>query len=70
MIDMLVNSEAPQGTQPEEDRIVTIAADATAMRMGDGGCRSAYNIPRATGTKTEVIGDVTNAGAPEATNPR
>jgi len=57
--------KAKQGKQPEEARASTTDAEATVMKMGDGGFRPAYNAQYATDTETQVIVgvEVTTAGS-------
>jgi hypothetical protein len=44
-----------QGKKPEEARSSTTDAEATVMKMGDGGFRPAYNAQYATDTESQVI---------------
>jgi transposase len=44
-----------QGKKPEEARASTTDAEATVMKMADGGYRPAYNAQFATDTETQVI---------------
>ena len=44
-----------QGKNPEEARSSTTDADATIMKMGDGGFRPAYNFQFASDTASQVI---------------
>jgi transposase len=44
-----------QGKKPEEARASTTEAEATVMKMGDGGFRPAYNAQLATDTDAQVI---------------
>lgn len=44
-----------RGEQPEEARASTTDAEATVMKMGDGGFRPAYNAQYATDTESQVI---------------
>ena len=44
-----------QGKKPEEARASTTEAEATVMKMGDGGFRPAYNAQLATDTENQVI---------------
>ena len=57
--------KAKQGKKPEEARASTTDAEATVMKMGDGGFRPAYNAQYATDTETQVIVgvEVTTAGS-------
>jgi transposase len=57
--------KAKQGKKPEEARASTTDAEATVMKMGDGGFRPAYNAQYATDTETPVIVgvEVTTAGS-------
>jgi hypothetical protein len=57
--------KAKQGKQPEEARASTTDAEATVMKMGDGGCRPAYNAHYASDTESQVIVgvEVTTAGS-------
>src|SRR5512135_1828552 len=45
-----------QGKKPEDARACTTDAEATVMKMGDGGFRPAYNAQLATDTEAQVIG--------------
>ncbi|HYQ92910.1 MAG TPA: IS1182 family transposase [Candidatus Competibacteraceae bacterium] len=47
-----------QGKKPEDARASTTEAEATIMKMGDGGFRPAYNAQLATDTETQVIAGV------------
>jgi transposase len=47
--------KAQQGKKPEEARASTTDAEATVMKMGDGGFRPAYNAQLTTDTETQVI---------------
>jgi transposase len=47
--------KAKQGKKREEARVCTTDAEATVMKMGDGGFRPAYNAQFATDTETQVI---------------
>jgi hypothetical protein len=53
------------GDKAEHARASTTDADATNMKMADGGFRPAYNVQLATGCASQVIGgvDVTKAGS-------
>ena len=53
------------GDKPEEARASTTDADATNMKMGDGGFRPAYNVQFATDCASQVIVgvDVATAGS-------
>ena len=44
-----------QGKKAEEARASTTDADATVMKMGDGGFRPAYNIELGTDTESQII---------------
>ena len=44
-----------QGKDPKEARASTTDADATVMKMGDGGFRPAFNFQYATDTESQVI---------------
>lgn len=44
-----------QGKKPEEARASSTDADATVMKMGDGGFRPAYNVQYATDGQSQVI---------------
>ena len=44
-----------QGKNPEEARSSTTDADATIMKMGDGGFRPAFNLQYASDTESQVI---------------
>ena len=44
-----------QGKKPEEARSSTTDADATIMKMGDGGFRPAYNLQFATDAESQVV---------------
>ena len=50
--------KAQQGKKPEGARASTTDAEATIMKMGDGGFRPAYNAQLATDTETQVIAGV------------
>lgn len=54
-----------QGKSPDEARASTTDAEATVMKMGDGGFRPAYNAQFATDTASQVIVgvEVTTAGS-------
>jgi transposase len=47
--------KAKQGKKPEEARASTTDAEATVMKMADGGFRPAYNAQYATDTESQVI---------------
>jgi transposase len=47
--------KARQGKKREEARVSTTDAEASVMKMGDGGFRPAYNAQFATDTETQVI---------------
>jgi transposase len=47
--------KAKQGKKRTEARVSTTDAEATVMKMGDGGFRPAYNAQFATDTETQVI---------------
>jgi transposase len=47
--------KAKQGKKRAEARVSTTDAEATVMKMGDGGFRPAYNAQLATDTQTQVI---------------
>jgi hypothetical protein len=47
--------KAKQGKKPEEARVSTTDAEATVMKMGDGGFRPAYNAQYATDTGSQVV---------------
>lgn len=47
--------KARQGKKPEKARVSTTDAQATVMKMGDGGFRPAYNAQYATDTESQVI---------------
>lgn len=47
--------KAKQGKKSEEARSSTTDAEATVMKMGDGGFRPAYNAQYATDTESQVI---------------
>ena len=47
--------KAKQGKKAEEARASTTDAEATVMKMGDGGFRPAYNAQYATDTESQVI---------------
>jgi len=47
--------KAKQGKKREEARVSITDAEATVMKMGDGGFRPAYNAQFATDTETQVI---------------
>ena len=44
-----------QGKKPEEARASTTDAEATVMKMGDGGFRPAYNVQYGTDTESQII---------------
>jgi excinuclease UvrABC nuclease subunit len=44
-----------QGKQPEAARASTTDADASVMKMGDGGFRPAYNVQYGTDTASQII---------------
>lgn len=44
-----------QGKSAEEARVSTTDAEATVMKMGDGGYRPAYNIEFGTDTESQII---------------
>lgn len=44
-----------QGKKPEEARASTTDADATVMKMGDGGFRPAFNFQFGTDTESQII---------------
>jgi transposase len=51
----LAKLKAKQGKKPEDARVSTTDAEATVMKMGDGGFRPAYNAQYATDTASQVI---------------
>jgi hypothetical protein len=51
----LAEIKAKQGKPPEQARASVTDADATVMKMGDGGFRPAYNGQFATDTASQVI---------------
>ncbi len=51
----LAKLKAKQGKKPEDARASTTDAEATVMKMGDGGFRPAYNAQYATDTASQVI---------------
>jgi len=51
----LAKLKAKQGKKPEDARVSTTDAEATVMKMGDGGFRPAYNAQYATDTESQVI---------------
>ena len=53
------------GQEPEDARASTTDADASTMKMGDGGFRPAYNVQFATDCAAQVIVgvDVVTAGS-------
>lgn len=51
----LADIKKRQGKKPEEARASTTDADATVMKMGDGGFRPAYNIEFCSDTESQVI---------------
>ncbi len=51
----LAEIKRQQGKEPESARASTTDADATVMKMGDGGFRPAYNIQYAGDTKSMAI---------------
>jgi hypothetical protein len=61
----LAELKRKQGKAPEEARASTTDAEATVMKMGDGGYRPAYNAQFATDTGSQVIVgvEVTTAGS-------
>lgn len=54
-----------QGKKPEQARASSTDAEATVMKMGDGGFRPAYNVQYATDTESQfIVGvDVVTAGS-------
>ena len=44
-----------QGKKPEDARASTTDADATVMKMGDGGFRPAYNLQYGTDVESQII---------------
>ncbi len=44
-----------QGKKPEQARASTTDAEATVMKMGDGGFRPAYNVQYGTDTESQII---------------
>jgi len=51
----LVAIKQRQGKKAEDARVSTTDADATVMKMGDGGFRPAYNIEFGTDTASQII---------------
>jgi hypothetical protein len=51
----LADIKKRQGKKPEDARASSTDAEATVMKMGDGGFRPAYNIEFGSGTQTQVI---------------
>jgi hypothetical protein len=51
----LEHIKVKQGKKPEAARASTTEAEATVMKMGDGGFRPAYNAQLATDTEAQVI---------------
>lgn len=51
----LAQLKEKQGKQADEARASTTDAEATVMKMGDGGFRPAYNAQYATDTESQVI---------------
>jgi transposase len=51
----LAKLKVKQGKKPEEARACTTDAEATVMKMADGGFRPAYNAQYATDTQSQVI---------------
>lgn len=51
----LADIKKRQGKKPEEARASTTDAEATVMKMGDGGFRPAYNIEFCSDTESQVI---------------
>jgi transposase len=51
----LAEIKAKQGKPPEQARASTTDAEATVMKMGDGGFRPAYNGQFATDTASQVV---------------
>lgn len=51
----LAQIKIKQGKQPDDARASTTDAEATVMKMGDGGFRPAYNAQYATDTESQVI---------------
>lgn len=51
----LADIKKRQGKKPEEARASTTDAEATVMKMGDGGFRPAYNIEFGTDTESQII---------------
>jgi transposase len=57
-----------RGHKPQDARACTTEAEATVMKMSDGGLRPAYNAPLATDTQAQVIVgvDVVTVGSDRA----
>ena len=51
----LADIKKRQGKQPEDARVSTTDAEATVMKMGDGGFRPAYNIEFGSDTASQII---------------
>lgn len=51
----LAQIKEQQGKPAEEARASTTDAEATVMKMGDGGFRPAYNVQYATDTESQII---------------
>ena len=51
----LADIKKRQGKKPEQARASTTDAEATVMKMGDGGFRPAYNIEFCSDTESQVI---------------
>lgn len=51
----LADIKKRQGKKPEEARASSTDAEATVMKMGDGGFRPAYNIELGTDTESQII---------------
>ncbi len=51
----LADIKKRQGKKPEEARASSTDAEATVMKMGDGGFRPAYNIEFGTDTESQII---------------
>jgi hypothetical protein len=51
----LADIKKRQGKKPEDARASTTDAEATVMKMGDGGFRPAYNIEFGSDTESQVI---------------
>ena len=54
-LPQLAEIKQRQGKKPQEARASTTDAEATVMKMGDGGFRPAYNVQYGTDTESQII---------------